>query len=40
MVEHFSKDLDALTRAMRERDADAILKIFADAKSARDAFAG
>ena len=40
MVEHFSKDLDALTDAMRKRDADAILKIFTDAKSARDAFAG
>ena len=40
MVKHFSKDLDALTDAMRKRDADAILKIFTDAKSARDAFAG
>ena len=40
MVEHFGKDLDVLTDAIRARDADAILKIFADAKSARDAFAG
>lgn len=40
MVEHFGKDLDVLTTAIRARDADAILKVFADAKSARDAFAG
>jgi prephenate dehydrogenase len=40
MVEQFSNDLDALTQAMRKRDADAILKIFTDAKAARDAFAG
>jgi len=40
MVEHFSSDLDVLTDAIRSRDADAILKIFSAAKSARDAFAG
>ena len=40
MVEHFNADLEVLTGAIRERDADAILKIFTDAKAARDAFAG
>jgi prephenate dehydrogenase len=40
MVEHFNLDLAALTTAIRERDADAILRIFTDAKAARDAFAG
>jgi prephenate dehydrogenase len=40
MLDHFGKDLGVLTDAIRGRDAEAILKIFADAKAARDAFAG
>jgi prephenate dehydrogenase len=40
MVAHFRNDLDDLTAAIRDRDADRILQIFQDAKAARDAFAG
>ncbi len=40
MVENFRNDLDELTAAIRDRDADRILRIFQDAKTARDAFAG
>jgi prephenate dehydrogenase len=40
MVENFRDDLDDLTGAIRDQDAARILKIFQDAKAARDAFAG
>ena len=40
MVENFRADLDDLTNAIRDRNADRVLKIFQDAKAARDAFAG
>jgi len=40
MVENFRDDLDDLTSAIRDHDAGRILKIFQDAKAARDAFAG
>ncbi|MGD2074768.1 MAG: prephenate dehydrogenase/arogenate dehydrogenase family protein [Gammaproteobacteria bacterium] len=40
MIEHFGQDLEELTAAIREHDADRILRLFAAAKSARDAFAG
>jgi prephenate dehydrogenase len=40
MIEHFGQDLEGLTCAIRDRDAERILRIFTDAKSARDAFAG
>jgi len=40
MVENFRDDLDDLTSAIREQDTGRILKIFQDAKAARDAFAG
>ena len=40
MVENFRDDLDDLTSAIRDQDAERVLKIFQDAKAARDAFAG
>jgi len=40
MVENFRGDLDDLTSAIRDQDADRVLRIFQDAKAARDAFAG
>jgi prephenate dehydrogenase len=40
MVENFRDDLDDLTSAIRDQDAGRILRIFQDAKAARDAFAG
>ena len=40
MADRFRNDLDALTDAIRNRDETRILKIFQDAKAARDAFAG
>jgi prephenate dehydrogenase len=40
MVENFKDDLDDLTNAIRDEDAARVLKIFQDAKAARDAFAG
>jgi len=40
MVENFRADLDDLSSAIRDQDAGRILKIFQDAKAARDAFAG
>jgi prephenate dehydrogenase len=40
MVENFRGDLDDLTSAIRDQDAGRVLRIFQDAKAARDAFAG
>ena len=40
MVEIFRGDLDDLTSAIRDQDAGRVLRIFQDAKAARDAFAG
>ncbi|MEA3242073.1 MAG: prephenate dehydrogenase dimerization domain-containing protein, partial [Pseudomonadota bacterium] len=40
MVGNFRDDLDDLTSAIRDQDAGRILRIFQDAKAARDAFAG
>jgi prephenate dehydrogenase len=40
VVANFRDDLDDLTGAIRDRDAARVLKIFQDAKAARDAFAG
>ena len=40
VVENFRNDLDDLTHAIRAQDTGRILKIFQDAKAARDAFAG
>lgn len=40
MVENFRGDLDDLTSAIRDQDAGRVLRIFQDAKAARDAFSG
>lgn len=40
MLDHFGQDLQVLGSAIRNRDADSILRIFQDAKKARDAFTG
>lgn len=38
MLDHFGQDLQVLGSAIRNHDADSILRIFQDAKTARDAF--
>ncbi len=38
MLEHFGKDLELLASAIQNRDEASILRIFSDAKTARDAF--
>jgi prephenate dehydrogenase len=40
VVANFRDDLDDLTSAIRDQDAGRVLRIFQDAKAARDAFAG
>lgn len=40
VLHHFGKDLDVLASAIENRDENSILKIFQDAKTARDAFTG
>jgi len=40
MIDRFEQDIAALTEAIRGRDGERLLAIFADAKAARDAFAG
>jgi len=40
VVDNFRNDLDDLSSAIRDQDAARILKIFQDAKAARDAFSG
>jgi prephenate dehydrogenase len=40
MLEKFSRDLDDLSTAIRDRDAGRILQVFQDAKSERDKFTG
>lgn len=40
MMERFKGDLDELGTAIRNRDEEKLLRIFQDAKAARDAFAG
>jgi prephenate dehydrogenase len=39
MIERFEEDIAALAGAIRERDAERLLVLFQDAKTARDAFA-